>query len=155
MECASGGTMDIYLEPHLPKPQLLVVGDSPVAKALLALGHLLDYRTVLVTTELGERPSQDADLIVQDLARIPEIVTPETYAVVATMGKYDGSALELLAGSQAMYVGLVASRRRAAAVIATLSDAGLDEQARARIVRSSVLVSSEEPPESSIVRIYS
>lgn len=147
MECASGGTMDIYLEPHLPKPQLLVVGDSPVAKALLALGHLLDYRTVLVTTELGERPSQDADLIVQDLARIPEIVTPETYAVVATMGKYDGSALELLAGSQAMYVGLVASRRRAAAVLATLSDAGLDEPARARIVSPAGLDLSAKTPE--------
>src|SRR2546422_185106 len=147
MECASGGTMDIYLEPHLPKPQLLVVGDSPVAKALLALGHLLDYRTVLVTTELGERPPQDADLIVQDLARIPEIVTPETYAVVATMGKYDGSALELLAGSQAMYVGLVASRRRAAAVLATLSGTGLDEPARARIVSPAGLDLSAETPE--------
>src|SRR5256712_130017 len=147
MECASGGTMDIYLEPHLPKPQLLVVGDSPVAKALLALGHLLDYRTVLVTTELGERPSQDADLIVQDLARIPEIVTPETYAVVATMGKYDGSALQVLAGSQAIYVGLVASRRRAAAVLATLSDAGLDEPARARIVSPAGLDLSAKTPE--------
>src|SRR5256886_12861417 len=134
MECASGGTMDIYLEPHLPKPQLLVVGDSPVAKALLALAHVLDYRTVLVTTELGESSSQDADLIVRDLARIPEIVTPETYAVVATMGKYDGSALELLAGSQAMYVGLVASRRRAAAGLATLPDPEPDQPARARIV---------------------
>jgi len=147
MECASGGTMDIYLEPHLPKPQLLVVGDSPVAKALLALAHLLDYRTVLVTTEHGERSSQDADLIVQDLARIPEIVTPETYAVVATMGKYDGSALELLAGSQAMYVGLVASRRRAAAVLATLSGTGLDEPARARIVSPAGLDLSAETPE--------
>ena len=147
MECASGGTMDIYLEPHLPKPQLLVVGDSPVAKALLALAHVLDYRTVLVTTELGERSSGDADLIVQDLARIPEIVTPETYAVVATMGKYDGSALELLAGSQAMYVGLVASRRRAAAVLGTLSDAGLDQPARARIVSPAGLDLSAETPE--------
>ncbi len=147
MECASGGTMDIYLEPHLPKPQLLVVGDSPVAKALLALAHLLDYRTVLVTTEHGERSSQDADLIVQDLARIPEIVTPETYAVVATMGKYDGSALQLLAGSQAMYVGLVASRRRAAAVLATLSNAGLDEPARARIVSPAGLDLSAKTPE--------
>src|SRR3989442_9293572 len=134
MECASGGTMDIYLEPHLPKPQLLVVGDSPVAKALLALAHLLDYRTVLVTTELGERSSQDADLIVQDLARIPEIVTLETYAVVATMGKYDGSALERLAGSQAKYVGLVGTRRRAAAAVGAPSDAGLGERAPARIV---------------------
>src|SRR5207245_11561577 len=121
-------------------------------KALLALGHLLDFRTVLVTTELGEIPSQDADLIVQDLARIPEIVTPETYTVVATMGKYDGSALQLLAGSQAMYVGLVASRRRAAAVLATLSNAGLDEPARARIVSPAGLDLAAEAPEELALR---
>jgi len=147
MECASGGAMDIYLEPHMPKPQLLVVGDSPVAKALLALGRVLDYRTVLMTTASGEESSQDADVVVRDLTRIPEVVTPETYAVVATMGKYDGSALERLAGSRAAYVGLVASRRRAAAVLATLSGSGLDEAARARVVSPAGLALSAETPE--------
>ncbi len=147
MECASGGAMDIYLEPHMPKPQLLVVGDSPVAKALLALGRVLDYRTVLMTTASGEESSQDADVVVRDLTRIPEVVTPETYAVVATMGKYDGSALERLAGSRAAYVGLVASRRRAAAVLATLSDSGFDEAARARVVSPAGLDLSAETPE--------
>ena len=63
------------------------------------------------------------------------------------MGKYDGSALELLAGSQAIYVGLVASRRRAAAVLGTLSDAGLDQPARARIVSPAGLDLSAETPE--------
>src|SRR3989442_12200244 len=63
------------------------------------------------------------------------------------MGKCDGSALELLAGSQAMYVGLVASRRRAAAVLGTLSDAGLDQPARARIVSPAGLDLSAETPE--------
>src|SRR2546427_11834352 len=63
------------------------------------------------------------------------------------MGKYDGSALQVLAGSQAMYVGLVASRRRAAAVLATLSNAGLDEPARARIVSPAGLDLSAKTPE--------
>lgn len=133
MECASGGTMEIYLEPHRPKAQLLVVGDSPIARTLLGLGRLLDYRTVLVSTEDPTGSTAHADLLVRDLGQIPEVVNVETYAVVATMGKYDGSALERLARSGAAYIVLVASRKRAATVFAALADAGVDGAARGRI----------------------
>ncbi len=147
MECESGGSMEIYVEPHLPKPQLLVVGDSPVAEALLALGRLLDFRVVLVAPGSGKTMVPDADRVVTDLAEIPEFVTPETFAVVATMGKYDESALMHLAGSRAAYVGLVASRRRAAAVLEGLANAGVPAEARGRVRSPAGLDLSAETPE--------
>lgn len=147
MECASGGTMDIYLEPHLPKPQILVVGDSPIAIALLGLGRLLDYRVVHVNTEGASGSMSHADLVIRDLDQIPHVVTPDTYAIVATMGKYDGVALERLVRSQAAYVGLVASRRRAAAVLDALSRSGAEEAARSRIISPAGLDLSAVTPE--------
>ncbi|TLZ42229.1 MAG: hypothetical protein E6K19_08340 [Methanobacteriota archaeon] len=152
MECASGGTMDIYLEPHQPEPTLLVVGDSPVAKALMAIARVLDYRIVHVTTEAGDA-GVDADRVISDLTEIPAAVTPDTYAVVATMGKYDETALSHLAGTRAAYVGLVASRRRAAAIQTALQDAGVDEASRSRIVSPAGLDLSAETPEEIAVSI--
>jgi xanthine dehydrogenase accessory factor len=153
MECASGGTMDIYLEPQMPQPQLVVIGDSPVAATLRALGRVLDYRVVRVSPEAMDDSSPDADAVVRDLERLPEVVTSDTYAVVATMGKYDETALKHLAGSRAAYVGLVASRRRAAAVLASLAEAGVSPEAQARIVSPAGLDFSARTPEEIAVSI--
>jgi len=153
MECESGGVMEIYLEPQMPKPQLLVVGDSPVSEALQALGRVLDYRIVLVAPGTKDLTFADADQVVRDLAAIPDLVTPETYAVVATMGKYDEAALTHLAASRAAYVGLVASRRRAAAVLEGLADAGVSPEARNRIRSPAGLDFSVETPEEIAVSI--
>ncbi len=147
MECESGGTMDIYVEPQIPKPQLLVVGDSPVAAALQALGRVLDYRIVVVAPGHKESEFSGADQVVRDLERIPDLLTPDTYAVVATMGKYDETALAHLARSHIAYLGLVASRRRAAAVLAGLGDSGVDSAARDRIQSPAGLDFSAETPE--------
>jgi len=153
MECESGGTMDIYLEPQMPKLQLLVVGDSPVAEALRALGRVLGYRIVLVAAGAKEAIFPNTDQVVHDLEKIPELITSDTYAVVATMGKYDEASLTHLAGSRAAYVGLVASRRRAAAVLASLAEAGVGSEARDRIRSPAGLDFSAETPEEIAVSI--
>src|SRR3989442_392951 len=133
MECESGGPLDISLEPQIPKPQLLVVGDSPVASALHALARVLDYRVAVVAP--GATPSDfpGADQVVHDLDDIPPLLTPDTYAVVATMGKYDEEALTRFTGTRVAYLGLVASRRRAGAVLTNLEAAGVDSATRDRI----------------------
>ncbi len=133
MECQSGGAMEIYLEPHGPPAQLLIVGDSPVAECLASLGRLLGYRVVVAGLELDAGRFPDADEIVSDLAQLPAKVDAATYAVVATMAQYDGAALRALAPSPAPYVGLVASRRRAGLLFEELRGAGVAETAVARI----------------------
>ncbi|MGQ0797628.1 MAG: NTP transferase domain-containing protein [Methanobacteriota archaeon] len=133
MECQSGGAMDIYIEPHLPKAQLVIVGDSPVAEALTSLGRILDYRVVAVAPMAPEDAFPDADEVVRDLDRLAALLGGSTYAVVATMGRYDEAALRTILGSQAPYVGLVASRRRADAVRATLRRTGVSDAALERL----------------------
>lgn len=132
-ECHSGGSLDIYIEPFLPKPQLLLVGESPVVETLMAFGRLLGYRVVVLAPEAPPEAFSDADRVVRDLGMLEDLVTPNTYAVVATMGKYDEAAVEALARSPAPYVGLVASRRRAEAMMKELRQKGVPAKALHRI----------------------
>src|SRR5687767_4127777 len=53
MTCEGGGSLEIYLEPFLPKPQLLIIGNSPVAETLAQLGVLLDFKVVAAVTDFS------------------------------------------------------------------------------------------------------
>lgn len=113
MTCTSGGILDIYMEPHFPQPQLLLVGDSPVAAALSRLAPVLDF----AVTQIEQA----------DLSQIH--IDERTYVLVATHGQYDEDVLEQALRSPACYVGMVSSHRRADASRAYLKIAGLtDEQ---------------------------
>ena len=132
MTCFSGGTMEIYVEPHLARPHLLVVGDQPLARALAALGRVMGYRVTGVEWEPG-RVVEGADEVVTGIGAIASAAGPGTFVVVATHGDHDEVAVEAALASPAPYVALVASRRRAAAVVDYLlhqevSEAALDER---------------------------
>jgi xanthine dehydrogenase accessory factor len=117
MTCHSGGTLEIYVEPFLPRPRLVVVGDSPVAKALASLGAPLGF-------QLSEHLDLGAALDLGDPS--------DAWVVIASMGD-DEQALEDALRSGAPYVALVASRRRAASLREYLHARGLDEAALARL----------------------
>ena len=112
--CLSGGALEIFLEPHLPAPRLGVVGETPIAASLRRLAPQ-------VGLEVGDRPT-DGDLGL----------------VVASHGRGELEALRAALDLHVPYVGLVASPRRGAAVLAELGDeadvvetpAGLDIGAR-------------------------
>ena len=116
--CPSGGSLDIFIEPQLAKPLLLVFGDSPAAATLVRLAELTGFRTRLVSQ-----------------AEVPTFETPpgEGYAVIATMGHFDESALEAALSHPDLEVSLIASTRRASAVRAELLRRGLGEDAVARV----------------------
>jgi xanthine dehydrogenase accessory factor len=108
--CLSGGALEIFLEPRLPAPRVRVVGDTPVALALAALGERLGY-------DVGP---DDAD---DDVA-----------VVVASHGRGEEDALERALRAGVPYVGLVASRKRGSAVLEELRASGtLEEEAVGRI----------------------
>lgn len=121
--CLSGGTLEIFMEPVLPAPTMIVIGSAPVADALLGIADHLGYHAV--------RPCHvDAD-VVADAAAV----------VVASHGRDEEPALTAALAADVPYVGLVASRKRGEAVIASLdvcagrasrihSPAGLDIGAR-------------------------
>ncbi len=117
MTCASGGVLDIYIEPHLPQPQLILVGDSPDIVALSKLASVLDFAVI--------------QLDHADLTQVQ--INERTSIVVATHGQYDEDALEHALRSPATYVGMVASHRRADACRAYLQSSGITEKQLARL----------------------
>ncbi|WP_155059725.1 XdhC family protein [Streptomyces blattellae] len=109
--CLSGGALEIFLEPVLPPPLVEVVGDTPIAEAFAALAGVLGYAT---ERSLPEGPPADQAAAV----------------IVAGQGRGDAEALRAALAAGVPHIALVASRRRAAALLGEL---GLTEEERARI----------------------
>ncbi|HEU5459002.1 MAG TPA: XdhC family protein [Pyrinomonadaceae bacterium] len=99
MTCEGGGSLEIYLEPFLPKPQLLIVGRSPVAQTVAHLGELLDFKVIVADTEARK-----------------EDIGESSYVVVATMGNGDEEGLLSVIGTRPRYLGLVASEKKSKAL---------------------------------------
>ena len=129
MTCQSEGTLAIYLEPFLPRRDLVVVGQSPTARSLAALGGSLGFRVCACDPSATEELFPDAEALVQELEAIRGTIGPRSCVVVATMGHYDEEALEAALSGQASYVGLVASPRRGRAVIDYLRAKGVSSEA--------------------------
>jgi len=133
LTCMSGGTLEIYLEPYRPQPQLLVIGHHPVVETLTVLGKALDYTVTVMGLEIEKERFPSADRIIEGLDFSQPKLDGQTYVIVASHGNYDEPALEAVLPSPAPYVALVASKKRAGAVRKYLSDAGLSDQQIARL----------------------
>ena len=117
MTCHGGGSVDLYIEPVLPAPRLLVFGVSPAAHALARLGVVLGYRVDAVDPDADQAAFPEADRVWTDL-QAPELVQRTTgdlarlYAVVATLGQHDAEAIRTAIALSPAYLGVVASRKR-------------------------------------------
>jgi xanthine dehydrogenase accessory factor len=126
--CLSGGAVEVFLEPVLPAPRLLVCGDTPIAAAVRRLGAELGY-AVADGEELEPRPG-DIGL------------------VVAAHGRDELRTLRRGLESGVPYVGLVASPRRGTGVIAELRADGVPAGQVARIdVPAGLDIGARTPPE--------
>lgn len=123
MTCFSGGTMEIFIEPNSPPQRLVIFGDPPMAQALAALGKAMGYQVIGVGTKLA-----GADETLLGSEAIAGHVHPLTAVVVASHGDHDEIALEHALESEAPYVGLVASSKRADSIRKYLKVRGVDEQ---------------------------
>lgn len=135
MTCASQGELQVYVEPFLPKVELVVIGASPVATTLARLGGLLGFDVCSCGPEADTEAITEVGRTVQSLTELLPTLTSRSYVVVATMGSYDEEALGAALQSPASYVGLIASLRRLAAVLETLRQRGLGDDLIARVKR--------------------
>jgi xanthine dehydrogenase accessory factor len=113
MTCEGGGSLEIYIEPFLPKPQLVVVGSSPVAEIVAELGTLLDFKVVAADRDFGSVRDQ---------------INEQSYVVVATMGNHDEEGLLAVIGTRPRYLGLVASRKKSEALFEYVRETGASEE---------------------------
>jgi xanthine dehydrogenase accessory factor len=125
MTCHSGGTLDIYIEPVLPKPHILILGRSPVAVALARLGKAINYAVSVAALGADRERFPDCDLVQSDLDLSPIKITPQTFVVVSTQGQHDEEALENALCSEASYVAFVASKVKTAKILEYLKERGL------------------------------
>lgn len=114
MACDSEGALEVYLEPVVPVPHVVVVGHSPAASSLLTLAGQLGWRTTALDEGADDVPPADA-------------------VVIASQGHGDETALAAALATDAAYVGLVASSKRAAAVLERLRTGGVDDEALLRV----------------------
>ncbi|MGD9786206.1 MAG: XdhC family protein [Hyphomicrobiaceae bacterium] len=130
--CASQGTMDIFIEPFLLKPELLICGASPVAVALADLAPRIGYRTIVVADAADHwRFAASGNFA----ASIDEITpsTAERYVVVASQGGGDGFNLQAAMSISARYVSFVGSHRKVTKLKEALIAKGVDAQAFDRL----------------------
>lgn len=133
MTCVSEGAIDVYIEPQLEKTYLLIIGASPIAIALAKQGKLQDYEVTIAcedaeraTLGFGLGGAQVSLIDLKDLEHWLETLPTARQnlfeAVIASMGHYDEHALTLVARAKPRYLGLVASRKRGASVLAFVKD---------------------------------
>ena len=127
MTCFSGGTLEIFIEAHHPRPRLLIVGELPVAQALAHLGKAMNYHVVAVDPD-GSGAMTHADEVLTSLDGLEGEIRPNTYPIIATHGNYDELALTQILSANPSYVGLVASRRRAEQVYDYLRLSGFSDE---------------------------
>jgi xanthine dehydrogenase accessory factor len=133
MGCASEGAVDVYIEPHLPHPRLIVAGDTPVADALARIAAQIPYEVVRVVLEAElaalEPIPRVRTIALETLQRHLDDTGRDQraflVAVVASQGHYDEEALAPLLAAEPAFVGLLASRRRAEAVKSALAKDGV------------------------------
>jgi xanthine dehydrogenase accessory factor len=125
MTCHSGGTLDIYIEPVLPKPNIVILGRSPVAVALAKLGKAIDYTVSVVAPGVDRESFPDPDLIQTELDLTQLRIAPQTFLVVSTQGEGDEEALEKALRTNASYIAFVASKVKAAKLQDYLKERGI------------------------------
>ncbi len=130
MTCHSGGSVDLYIEPVLPAPRLIVFGLSPVAQTMVRLAKAMGYPADAV--------DPDADRVIRSLDAAQVLQHPGAraairFAVVATMGERDTEAVRLALDLGSVYVGVVASRRRFTQIRDALVTQGVSEADIARV----------------------
>lgn len=126
MTCHSGGALDIYIEPVLPNPHLVILGRSPVAQTLAQISRTIGYAVTVVLLDAAGEDFAGAELIqAQDYSLEHVKIDARTLIVVSTQGEGDEEALEQALKTQASYIAFVASRTKAQKVFEYLKTKGV------------------------------
>jgi xanthine dehydrogenase accessory factor len=130
--CPSKGTMDIFVEPVLPHPSLVILGASPVAMSLAGQARQLGYHVTLAAPAADVAAEPDAHVIIDGFQ--PRYLNDaRRFVVISTQGKGDEAALKASVGIDASYHAFVGSRRKMTALREKLIAQGVDATALDRI----------------------
>jgi xanthine dehydrogenase accessory factor len=113
--CPSQGTMDIFIEPVLPRPQIVICGASPVAVAIADLGRRVGFDVTVCAPAADQAAFGNVERRIEGYA-LPVTEAGARFVVVSTQGRGDEAALQAALSVDAEYVAFVGSRKKAAAL---------------------------------------
>ena len=155
-----GGQVEVYVEPVLPRSEVVVIGGGHVGNAVTHLAHWLGFR-VVVADDRAEfctpEANPDADAFVTGpMSELPQkmAITPRSYLVLTTRGSsVDVPGLPALLASPAAYIGVIGSKRRWSVTRKSLLDAGISQEALERVHTPIGIEIQAETPEEIAVSI--
>jgi xanthine dehydrogenase accessory factor len=130
--CPSQGTMDIFVEPVLPRPQVVICGSSPVAVAIADLARRSGFAVTICAPASEQAAFADADRRIDGFA-LPVDDPAARYVVVSTQGRGDEAALLAALAVDADYVAFVGSRKKAEALKTALAERGVAAERLAKL----------------------
>jgi xanthine dehydrogenase accessory factor len=133
MTCQGEGGIEIYLEPVLAAPRLVLLGHTPVVQSLARLGTELGFEIVVGSAAVSADLFPTGVRVSADVGETLVGADATTWVVVGTMGAGDEEALAAAAASDAAYVGLVASRKKARHLIEYVRETGVPAERLARV----------------------
>jgi len=153
MTCHSGGALDIYIEPVLPKPQIVILGRSQVAQTLAKLGAAAGYSVAVLAPDVSRENFSEPTVLHDqlDLSRIR--ITPRTFVVVSTQGECDEEALEQALAVDVPYLAFVASKTKAEKILDYLREKGISKERLARVIAPAGLPIGAVSPEEIAVSV--
>jgi xanthine dehydrogenase accessory factor len=151
-----GGIMEIFVEPVMPRPELLIIGHGRIAESLATLGDLMGFRVVVNDpgAEASAFPKADR-LVTEDFDLTETPIGARTYVVIATQHKRDHLWLQKALEANAAYVALIASRHRAGLVLDYLRTVGFAEEKIATVFSPAGLDLGAATPEEIALSVVS
>ena len=149
MACHSGGTLELFIDPVMPAVTLTVIGDSPVARALVGLAPRVGLRVAVVAQDASAADFPEADGVwSSDDAASVSAQLNSPFVVVATQGRRDLQGLKVALALQPQGLWFVSSAKKAAVLLDSLRASGEDPAAVARIVApAGELIGAQTPEE--------
>jgi len=133
MTCHSGGSLDIFIEPVLPKPHVVILGRSLVAQTLAGLAKAIHFAVSVVAPGASRENFPTVDAIYGEIDLTKISITRQTYLVVATQGEYDEEALEQAVSVEASYVAFVVSKTKAQKIFEYLRGRGVTAESLSHV----------------------
>ena len=133
MTCQSGGAVDVYIEPVLPKPRLVIFGHSHIAMALAKIAKAMDYHVNVVVQDVDKNLFPTVDNLFDLKTLSAQEILDQSYLIVCTQGENDLEALKRAITLDMPYVSFVSSRMKAHALFSDLRKEGVSFDALKKI----------------------
>ncbi|RMD90197.1 MAG: YHS domain-containing protein [Calditrichaeota bacterium] len=153
MTCFSGGTMEIFIDPVLTKARMFVVGSSPDVVALAKLAQLMEYQVIVMDPEFDHESESETLIIKKEIDFSTMEDARRACIIIGSHGRYDEEAVEKALKTDAAYIGLIASKKRASAIFDFLKKKKIPKEQIKRVKAPAGLDIGAQTPEEIAVSI--